>query len=99
MKVLLLLICLAACVAAGFSQSKIVKPDLTGTWEVDAARNKETKSQSSVPEQIKITHRDPELIIRRQIIIKGVPEQRDLTYYTDGRGETNPATAWLTANP
>ena len=100
MKVTLLLICLVGYVAIGFGQSnKDSKPDLSGTWEFDAARSNIVKSNKSAPEQIKITHHDPELTIHRKVSIDGVQEERDLTYYTDGRGETNPTTAWVTTNP
>ena len=57
------------------------------------------KSKKSSPERIKITHHDPELTIRRKVSIDGVAEERDLIYYTDGRGETNPTTAWVTPKP
>lgn len=99
MKALLLPICLVVLAAICFGQSSNTgKPDLSGTWEFDAARSNVAKSKSS-PEQIKITHHDPELIIRRKVIINGVPEERNQTYYTDGRGERNPTTAWVTTNP
>ena len=93
-KVILLPLCLVACVAICFGQSNKPKPDLTGTW-VDVT----TKSKKGSPEQIKITHHDPELIIRRQISVDGRPEERDLTYYTDGRGEKNPPMMWLISVP
>ena len=100
MKVLLLPICLVAWAAISFGQSNSpAKPDLSGTWEFDRARSNVTKSKNSSPERIKITHHDPELVIRRKVNINGVPEERDLTYYTDGRGETNPTTVWVTTNP
>ncbi|HXT63291.1 MAG TPA: hypothetical protein VN696_09670 [Pyrinomonadaceae bacterium] len=101
MKVILLLICLVGCVAVCFGQSNKtpVRPDFTGTWELDAARSNVAKSKKSSPERIKITHHDPELTIRRKVSIDGVAEERDLIYYTDGRGETNPTTAWVTTNP
>ena len=100
MKVILLPIYLVALAAIAFGQSTSkVKPDLSGTWEFDAARSNVAKSKSSSPEQIKITHHDPELIIRRKVIVNGLPEERDLSYYTDGRGERNPTTAWVTTNP
>ena len=101
MRVILLLICLAAWVAVGFGQSNKTRtqPDLSGIWEFDAARSNVATSKKSSPERIKITHHDPELTIRRQVSVNGVKEERDLTYYTDGRGETNPTTAWVTTNP
>jgi hypothetical protein len=54
---------------------------------------------SSPPEQITITLHDPELKIRKTVTVNGQKEERELTYFTDGRGETNPTTAWITANP
>ena len=100
MKIIFLPIFLVACVAICVGQSnKNAKPDLSGTWEFDVTRNHVPKSKMSTPEQIKITHHDPEMIIHRKISINGVSEERDLTYYTDGRGENNPATVWITSNP
>jgi hypothetical protein len=98
MKVLLLLICLATCVPVCLSQSnEPAKPDLSGTWEVEAPHQKKAKATDIPPEQIKITHRDPELIIRRTVQNDGVAEERELIFYTDGRGETN-TRAGLTTN-
>ena len=94
MKVILLPICLFACVAICFGQSNKPKPDLTGTW-VDVT----TKSKKRSPEEIKITHHDPELILRRKISVNGTTEERDFTYYTDGRGEKNPPLLWLISTP
>jgi len=98
-KVVLLPICLIACVSICFGQSNKTAPlDLSGTWEFDAARSHFEHSKSP-PEQIKITYQDPKLIIRRKVNINGVPEERDLIYYTDGRGETNPTTSWVSTGP
>jgi len=94
MKVILLPICLIACVAICFGQSNKPKPDMTGTW-VDVT----TKSKKGSPEHIKITYHDPELIIRRTIRVDGTTEERDTTYYTDGRGEKNPPLMWLISIP
>ena len=98
MKALLLPICLVACLGLCIGQSqKTVKPDLSGTWEFDA-RGSSFKSKNSSPEQITITHHDPELIIRRKVNINGVSQERDLTYYTDGRAERNQTTDWITTS-
>jgi hypothetical protein len=101
LRVTLLLICLAAWVAVCFGQSNKTRtqPDFSGIWEFDASHSNVAKSKNTPPERIKITHHDPELTIRRKISINGVQEERDLTYYTDGRGETNPTTARVTTNP
>jgi hypothetical protein len=94
-KLLLLPLILALPTGVYFSQSnKTVVADLSGTWEVDLGRSGFAKSKNSSPEQIKITHHDPQLTIRRMVKGDGVQEEREFTYYTDGRGETNPA-AWL----
>ena len=91
----LLLLILISAVSAGicFSQSnKTVITDLSGTWELSGF----AKSKNRSPEQIKITHHDPQLTIRRVVFgdNDGVHKEREFTYYTDGRGETNPA-PWL----
>ena len=97
--ILILLVACAANVLAQANKSK-PKPDLSGTWEFDRKRSNVGKSNSSSPpEQITITHHDPELKIRKTVTVNGQKEERELTYYTDGRGETNPTTAWITANP
>jgi len=98
MKAILLLICLVTAVPVCLCQSnETVKPDLSGTWEVEAPHQKKAKAPDSPPERIKINHHDPEFIIRRMVQTDGVPEERELTYYTDGRGETN-TRAGLTTN-
>jgi hypothetical protein len=98
---LAILILLATCGANGLAQANKSKPkpDLSGTWEFDRKRSNVGKNSASPPEQITITHHDPELKIRKTVTINGQKEERELTYYTDGRGETNPTTAWITANP
>jgi len=99
-KVILLPICLIAFAAICFGQSRnIVKPDLSGTWEFDSGRSTAAKFRSNLPEQIKITHHDSTLKIRQRVMINGAAEERELTYYTDGSGERNPTTDWLTTNP
>ena len=101
-RLLTIFMLLAAAAFTSFAQGNKSKPkpDLSGTWELDRKRSNVGKSNSaSPPEQIKITHHDPELTIRKTVIANGQKEERELTYYTDGRGETNPTTAWITANP
>ena len=101
-RTLFISICLAAAATTclGQANKSKPKPDLSGTWEFDQKRSNVGKSNSSTPpEQIKITHHDPELKVERKVVVNGLPEVRALAYYTDGRGETNPTTAWLTTNP
>src|SRR5204862_4587859 len=75
------------------------KPDFSGIWVLDPGQSNVSQSLLSKPEQIKITQHDPELTIIRTITISGTPEERQFAYYTDGRGETNPATTWLSTSP
>jgi hypothetical protein len=101
-KSLAILILLATCAPSCFAQANKSKPkpDFSGTWEFDRKRSSVGRANSSSPpEQITITHHDPELKIRKTVTINGQKEERELTYFTDGRGETNPTTAWITANP
>ncbi|HWP55369.1 MAG TPA: hypothetical protein VN476_14670 [Pyrinomonadaceae bacterium] len=89
-----------ACAAIIYGQGNKLhpKPDLSGTWALDRSRSNLVNS-SSAYDEIKISHHDPELKIVRTMHINGQPEQRELTYYTDGRGETNPTIIWLSADP
>lgn len=89
-----------ACAFSIYGQDKksAAKPDLSGTWAFDRSRSNVGKT-SSADDALKILHHDPELKIIRTIILNGHPEQQELTYYTDGRGETNPATFWLSSSP
>lgn len=75
-----------------------VKPDLSGTWAFDRSQSNVAKA-SSANGEIKISHHDPELKIVRTTYRNGQPEPGELTYYTDGRGETNPTTIWLSTSP
>jgi hypothetical protein len=97
--VVLLPVCLVVFAGVCFAQgNQTAKPDLGGTWELDPGASNISK-KTQLPRQIKITHHDPELIIRRTVIINGAPEERDFTYYTDGRGEMNLTTESFTMNP
>lgn len=76
------------------------KPDLSGTWQLDRKRSNIGRSHSGdAPEQIKITHSEPELRLVRTTLARGQQQEAQFIYYTDGRGETNPTTQWLTTNP
>ena len=84
MKTLLLSTCLIALATICLAQSSQPgKPDLSGTWKLDAGK------KADISEEIKITHHDPQFIVRRKV--KDAAEETELTYYTDGRGEKNSA--------
>ena len=74
------------------------RPDLSGTWAFDHSRSNVGKTSTAYNE-IKITHHDPEFRIVRSIAVNGKSELKELIYYTDGRGEANPTTMWVSTNP
>ena len=101
MKPLLLCLCLLTCAAAapaGDDKKKEGKthPDLSGTWELDRSKSDfglfGDRPLSKADSTLVIAHRDPELKITRTLKLNGQEEVKEFTYYTDERGETNPAT-------
>jgi hypothetical protein len=91
---------ISICTASVYGQGKKLqpKPDLSGTWRFDISRSN-VRPMASAGEEIKITYQDPVLKIVRTVFVNGQSEQRELTYYTDGRGEVNPAISWLATTP
>lgn len=87
-----------AIVVCGQGNKSQTKPDLSGTWAFDHSRSNVGKT-STAYDEIKITHHEPEFRIVRTITINGKSELKELIYYTDGRGETNPTTIWLSTSP
>ena len=97
MKALLLSLCLLACAAAAAAadDKKKARPDFSGTWELDRSKSDfglfRDRPISKADSTLVITHRDPELKIARTLRLNGQQETKEFTYYTDERGETNPA--------
>lgn len=92
------------CAAQGVQRNKAarVKPDLTGTWQLDYDKSnigKPAKGSSTAEVKIKIVHSEPELKMHRMFYRDNQPATLDLTYFTDGRGETNQTTMYVTDNP
>lgn len=101
MKAILLSICLLACAAvaaAGDDKKKDGKshPDLTGTWQLDRSKSDfglfSDRPLARADSTLVVEHKDPELKIKRTLSLNGQEEVKDFVYYTDERGETNPAT-------
>jgi hypothetical protein len=93
---LLLLLSSQVCVAVAQSRQGIIgdKPDLSGTWALDNSRGNYIKFNTDVARAgitLIISHHEPELKIRRKFILDGHERTQEPIYYTDGRGETNPA--------
>ncbi len=93
-----LLVLLAACDSAAFSQAK-PKPDFTGSWLLDQKKSNDAGLTTRPDLPMKITHQEPEFRVTRSAERNGQIVERNFAYFTDGRGEENEATALLTANP
>jgi hypothetical protein len=95
---LLTLCLLASTTAAGDDKKKEGKshPDLSGTWQLDRAKSDfgewSDKPLSRADSTLVVEHKDPELKIKRTLRLNGQEEVKQFTYYTDERGESNPAT-------
>jgi hypothetical protein len=81
------------------NKSASSKPDLSGIWILDLKKSSSTGMPTRPDVPIRISHHDPELRVIRTSESNGQTVEREFIYYTDGRGETNPATSLLTANP
>ena len=73
------------------AQQGIVKPDLNGMWVLNETQTqKNNGSQANVATTLVISQTGQEIKITRKIHEKGKERVQQLTYYSDGRGETNP---------
>jgi hypothetical protein len=75
------------------------KPNLTGSWLLDVKKSNSVGLTTRPDLPIKISHTDPELRIVLTAESNGRLVERNLAYFTDGRGEENQATALLTTDP
>jgi hypothetical protein len=81
------------CASYGFAQSKQVRPDLTGAWELNKAKSdlRDDRYALSLEEAgVTILNHDPELRLTRRFR-SGNFGPAEAILYTDGRGETNAA--------
>ena len=87
-----------AAAAAGDDKKKGERahPDLSGTWQLDRSKSDfgewGSRPLAKADSTLVVTHVGPELKIRRTLSLDGREEVREFAYYTDERGETNPAT-------
>jgi hypothetical protein len=75
------------------------KPDFSGVWLLDQKKSNDPglTRRSDLP--IKISHHAPEFRVTIPTELNGQVTERDFIYFTDGRGETNPLTSFVTTNP
>jgi hypothetical protein len=75
------------------AKSEAAKPDFSGTWSRDNAKSSGLQGAlADAALTMVIVHHDPELKISRSIKFNDQERSQELAYYTDHRGETNPAT-------
>lgn len=93
--IVFLLMCASLALAQG-DKPKDAKPDFSGTWAFDRSKSSlgplERSPVANAEIMLVITHKEPELKITRKVNLNGNATSQEFTYYSDGRGETNPAT-------
>jgi hypothetical protein len=94
-KIITLLLICASLAFAQDDKPKDAKPDFSGTWIFDKSKSSlgpfERSAAARAEITLVITHKDPELKIVRKIRVEGNESSQEFTYYSDGRGEANPA--------
>jgi hypothetical protein len=67
------------------------KPDLSGTWILDASRSNLGSNKDKITDYtVTIVHREPEIRITRKFKQGGQEFSEEAVYYTDGRPEFSP---------
>ncbi|MDT5296460.1 MAG: hypothetical protein QOJ76_3340 [Acidobacteriota bacterium] len=103
MKSILLCVCLTLCLAGLCAAREDKKkaetkphPDLSGTWTLDKSKSDfgpfQNRPIAKADATLVVAHHDPELKMTRTLSLNGQQQTQETTYYTDERGETNPAT-------
>ncbi|MEW6127072.1 MAG: hypothetical protein AB1757_08535 [Acidobacteriota bacterium] len=66
---------------------------MSGTWVLDKSRSnfgRFAKDAANAKITLRISHKEPTVRMTRSGSLNGESRSQSLTYYTDGRGETNP---------
>src|SRR5689334_12090598 len=69
------------------------KTNMSGTWVLDKSRSnfgRFSKEAANAKITMKILHKEPTLKMTRSGSLNGESRTQNLTFYSDGRGETNP---------
>ena len=93
--VVTLFLCAAVCVASTERKQSAPQshPDLSGTWRLDKSKGNYVQYSGlnrKAELVLVISHVDPEIKATRRLSWNGNERVQDLTYFSDGRGETNP---------
>lgn len=92
-KIAVCLLCSLMLLVNVSSASAQTKPNFSGTWSLDKSRSnfgRLAKEAANVKITLKITHREPEVKMVRSGSLNGQGGAQNITYFTDGRGESNP---------
>jgi len=77
------------CVAQAKNPSKAkTRPDLSGVWALDNSKSKPIEKVSNYV--LTIVHQEPQIRMTRKYTQGGREHTVEVTYYTDGRPESNP---------
>ena len=98
-RVIVVLLLIGASAFATNAQANKPKPDFTGTWLLDQKKSNDSGLTRRPDLPIKILHRDPEFRVTVRTEKAGQIIEREFVYFTDGRGESNPLTSFVTTNP
>jgi hypothetical protein len=100
MKTILLCVCLFACATLGAARDDKQKdtkphPDLNGTWTLDNAKSDfgplRDRPLAKAETTLVVAYHDPELKLTRTRRLNEMQDTSEQVFYTDERGETNPA--------
>ena len=96
-RVILLILVLSIAVLCdaqdGKSKASVTRPDFSGNWVLDHSRSSLgalERALANAEVTLVIAHKEPELKIARKASVNGREQSQILTYFSDGRGETNP---------
>jgi hypothetical protein len=82
-------LCLGSNVRNEFQKKR--PSDLSGTWRLDKSKGNYVKYSGLKPDAdliLIISHVEPEIKVTRKSIWGGQEQTQEMTYYSDGRGET-----------
>ena len=96
--ILVFAIGLSSAEGSGQENKGQAKPDLNGTWKLDSTKSNAVDI-GKPDEPIRIVYSDPELRITRIFVVTGQSVERDFVYLTNGKGEMNPGTLFISVDP
>ena len=86
---LIMLICVNICLAQNEKNAQ-TRPNFSGVWIFESEEsNPKSNAKLQNDGEIQITYNEPELKMTRVVKRDGDTILNELTYYTDGRGETH----------